>query len=280
MTGEHDDFRSLGWLRRHIPMALRVLVQADCPTKEVRHCFLLRDRQGGIGQRRMPIDSAIKMFALAIQTERQAYGLDKPVAQRSKTTVTETSLSVTRELTSDIQEKLQKLSPVSRDIMRQLTAKTLRLLQFQTETFEEGDSDSGNIATPRSPSEWFIEDRASGQSLIQELKALSTLPVIPVRADSDKVARAQAATPLMEAGKVFLPEFGPWLTEFIDEMAAFPSGVHDDAVDSSSQLLASRTPVSAPGTAREGAWPDGNDARQRGPMAKGNNGVAHYRGGI
>jgi hypothetical protein len=153
MTGEHDDFRSLGWLRRHIPMALRVLVQADCPTKEVRHCFLLRDRQGGIGQRRMPIDSAIKMFALAIQTERQAYGLDKPVAQRSKTTVTETSLSVTRELTSDIQEKLQKLSPVSRDIMRQLTAKTLRLLQFQTETFEEGDSDSGNIATPRSPSE-------------------------------------------------------------------------------------------------------------------------------
>jgi hypothetical protein len=104
---------------------------------------------------RLPIDSAIKMFALAIQTERQAYGLDKPpVAQRSKTTVTETSLSETRELTSDIQEKLQKLSPVSRDIMRQLTAKTLRLLQFQTETFEEGDSDSGNIATiPRSPTE-------------------------------------------------------------------------------------------------------------------------------
>jgi hypothetical protein len=89
---------------------------------------------------------SIKMFALAIQTERQAYGLDKPpLALRSKTTVTETSLSVTRELTSDIQEKLQKLSPVSRDIMRQLTAKTLRLLQFQTETFEEGDSDSGNI---------------------------------------------------------------------------------------------------------------------------------------
>jgi hypothetical protein len=45
---------------------------------------------------RLPIDSAIKMFALAIQTERQAYGLDKPpVALRSKTTVTETSLSET-----------------------------------------------------------------------------------------------------------------------------------------------------------------------------------------
>jgi hypothetical protein len=46
-----------------------------------------------------------------------------------------------------------------------------------------------------------------------------------------------AVTPLMEAGKVFLPESAPWLADFIDEMAAFPNGVHDDAVDSTTQAL-------------------------------------------
>jgi hypothetical protein len=52
-----------------------------------------------------------------------------------------------------------------------------------------------------------------------------------------KISRAQAITPLIEAGKVFLPEFAPWLSDYLDEMAAFPMGVHDDSVDSTTQAL-------------------------------------------
>lgn len=87
------------------------------------------------------------------------------------------------------------------------------------------------------PSAILVEDRASGQSLIQELRCASRLPILPVRVDSDKVTRAQAVTALIESGKVFLPESAPWLTEFMEELAAFPTGVHDDAVDSTTQAL-------------------------------------------
>jgi predicted phage terminase large subunit-like protein len=71
--------------------------------------------------------------------------------------------------------------------------------------------------------------------LVQELKQSTALPVIPIKVDNDKVARAQAVTPLIEGGKVLLPEAAPWLSEFVDEMAAFPNGVHDDVVDSTTQ---------------------------------------------
>ena len=39
----------------------------------------------------------------------------------------------------------------------------------------------------------------------------------------------------MEAGKVFLPEAAPWLGDFVEEMACFPNGVHDDVVDATTQ---------------------------------------------
>ena len=87
------------------------------------------------------------------------------------------------------------------------------------------------------PSAVLVEDRGSGQSLIQELKYGSWLPIKGVKVDTDKLARAQAVTPLMEAGRVFLPESAPWLTEYIAELAAFPMAAHDDIVDSTTQAL-------------------------------------------
>jgi hypothetical protein len=50
-------------------------------------------------------------------------------------------------------------------------------------------------------------------------------------------ARAQAATPTIEAGRIFLPESAPWLAEFLDEHASFPNGAHDDQVDSVTQFI-------------------------------------------
>jgi predicted phage terminase large subunit-like protein len=93
------------------------------------------------------------------------------------------------------------------------------------------------LAEDWSPSQIFIEDAASGQSLIQEMRARSALPILPIKVDKDKIARAQAVTPMFEAGRVFVPQSAPWLNGYIDELASFPNGVHDDAVDSTTQAL-------------------------------------------
>jgi predicted phage terminase large subunit-like protein len=87
------------------------------------------------------------------------------------------------------------------------------------------------------PSKVLIEDKASGQSLIQELRRSTPIPLIPIKVDKDKTARAHAATPLIESGMVHLPKRAAWTTELIRECAQFPNGAHDDIVDSITQFL-------------------------------------------
>lgn len=77
----------------------------------------------------------------------------------------------------------------------------------------------------------YIEDKASGQSLIQELKRQSGMSVIPYRVVTDKRARVNAVLPLIEGGRVFLPDEAPWLDDFMNELQSFPVGKHDDQVD-------------------------------------------------
>jgi len=77
----------------------------------------------------------------------------------------------------------------------------------------------------------IIEDKSSGQQVIQELQRGSRLPVIEIKPVSDKVTRAHLVTPLIEAGLVYLPENATWLAEFMDECLKFPKGKHDDQVD-------------------------------------------------
>lgn len=77
----------------------------------------------------------------------------------------------------------------------------------------------------------YIEDKASGQSLLQELKRESGVSVIPYRISTDKVSRLSAVLPLIEGGRVLLPDNAPWLDAFLDECQAFPSGKHDDQID-------------------------------------------------
>ncbi len=93
------------------------------------------------------------------------------------------------------------------------------------------------LASQFKPSVILVEDRASGQSLIQELKHSNNLPILPIKVDADKESRAHAVTPLVEAGKVFLPESAPWFNDYVDELSMFPNGMHDDAVDSTTQAL-------------------------------------------
>lgn len=89
------------------------------------------------------------------------------------------------------------------------------------------------------PSRVLIEDTASGQSLIQDLRRNSLLPIIAIRVDKDKYSRASAVTGLVESGRCYLPLKALWLHDYVEELAAFPNGDwYDDQVDSSVMALA------------------------------------------
>lgn len=93
------------------------------------------------------------------------------------------------------------------------------------------------LARRFAPSAMLIEDKASGQSLIQDLRREGGLPVVAVQPQGDKLTRFARITPLIEAGKVMLPRRADWLADFEAELIAFPHGAHDDQVDAFSQYL-------------------------------------------
>ena len=101
----------------------------------------------------------------------------------------------------------------------------------------------------------LVEDAASGQSLLQTLRQQTRIPIMAVKADKSKEARSWATVGLAQGGRVFLPERAPWLAEFEAELEEFPSGRHDDQVDSTTQALAWLGRI-APGTARLSAGSD------------------------
>lgn len=81
-----------------------------------------------------------------------------------------------------------------------------------------------------------VEDKANGTAVIAQLRR--TVPGLVAETPTEsKVARAQAAAPLQEAGNVHLPSprLAPWVGDFIEEHAAFPNGRNDDQVDGFSQ---------------------------------------------
>lgn len=94
------------------------------------------------------------------------------------------------------------------------------------------------LAARYRPGRILVEDAASGQSLIQDLRRSTRLPVLPVKVDRDKYSRASAVTGMIEAGRVLLPEAAPWLHDYVEELASFPTeGWHDDQVDMTSMAL-------------------------------------------
>jgi predicted phage terminase large subunit-like protein len=54
---------------------------------------------------------------------------------------------------------------------------------------------------------------------------------------ASKEARASIAAACCEAGNVHVPEGAPFVSDFIEELASFPAGAHDDQVDAMSQML-------------------------------------------
>ncbi len=80
------------------------------------------------------------------------------------------------------------------------------------------------------PDVCMVEKKASGQSLIQDMRRAG-LPVMEYNPDRDKVARVYAASPIMEAGRVWIPKNKKWSDDLIEELIRFPNAAHDDQVD-------------------------------------------------
>jgi predicted phage terminase large subunit-like protein len=93
---------------------------------------------------------------------------------------------------------------------------------------------------------WGIENVAFQSLAWQELvrnKKLANVAIIRVRPEGDKVQRARPVQTRAKGGKVFLVR-GAWVQQFILEAVDFPSGKHDDQVDSVAlgvQMIAKRT---------------------------------------
>jgi predicted phage terminase large subunit-like protein len=87
------------------------------------------------------------------------------------------------------------------------------------------------VAAKWRPNAVLVEDKASGQSLIQDLQQNTPLPVRPVKVDGDKLQRAHVIVPTWEAGRIFALEGAPFLPDLLAELHSFPKSVHDDQVD-------------------------------------------------
>lgn len=85
----------------------------------------------------------------------------------------------------------------------------------------------------------LIEDKANGPAVIDTLQG-EISGIIAIGVDGSKEARAASSTPRVEAGNWLLPHpdlpGAEWVPAFIDELAGFPTGAHDDQVDAFSQL--------------------------------------------
>jgi len=75
-----------------------------------------------------------------------------------------------------------------------------------------------------------VETKSMGLTLFQTLRRKG-LPVIDLKAETDKETRALPVMARMEAGTVYFLRNAPWLEEYENELLVFPNGEHDDQVD-------------------------------------------------
>ena len=87
------------------------------------------------------------------------------------------------------------------------------------------------------PNAVLIEDKASGQSLIQDLRKELKINIIAIKAIKDKITRFASVTPMFESRRVFIKQNDIWLFDYEYELLAFPNGQYNDQVDSTSQFL-------------------------------------------
>ena len=96
----------------------------------------------------------------------------------------------------------------------------------------------------RRPDRMLVEEKASGISLLQDLR-LARIPAVSYNpGKADKVSRAHQTAPTLELGLLWVPESKKnpghpvsWASSFLKQVAKFPVAEHDDYVDTMTQAI-------------------------------------------
>ena len=84
----------------------------------------------------------------------------------------------------------------------------------------------------------LIENTANGPALIERAKRFGRYNVIAiVPSGLSKIERLRRHIRVILDGHVHLRHGGDWVSEYIEEMSEFPSGLFDDQVDATTQYL-------------------------------------------
>jgi predicted phage terminase large subunit-like protein len=76
----------------------------------------------------------------------------------------------------------------------------------------------------------YVEKGFIGTTFVYEA-GRQGVPIAPLEADADKTTRALPAADRWFSGRLWLPPDAPWLVDYLDELAQFPTGTNDDQVD-------------------------------------------------
>jgi predicted phage terminase large subunit-like protein len=93
------------------------------------------------------------------------------------------------------------------------------------------------LANSYNPKHILIEDKASGQQLIQDLRFENHSNIIGIKPKLDKITRFAAIISLFQSGRLLLPQNSPFKNSVIEEITTFPHSKNDDIVDAISQFL-------------------------------------------
>ena len=106
--------------------------------------------------------------------------------------------------------------------------------KFEAPELRQAALDFWNKWKANGAKKFFIEDKASGTGLIQELKRKEGVRVFPIGRSVDKFTRVTDILHHIEAGHVAIPESAPWVADFVAECLAFTADNahdHDDQID-------------------------------------------------
>lgn len=117
-----------------------------------------------------------------------------------------------------------------------------RMLDDWKDSYAGDKNDQQN--KPKKSDLMLIEEKASGQSLLQDLRG-ANLPVHGYNpGNGDKTVRAHMVTPLIECQCIYVPESKKkpgqpvsWAKKVLDQLEKFPNDEHDDYVDTFTQAM-------------------------------------------
>jgi len=123
-----------------------------------------------------------------------------------------------------------------------LRAKAVK--DWTTEYGGDNNNGAGMPTRARRPDRILVEAKASGQSLLQDLR-LARVPAVGYNpGNADKISRAHQAAPTLELGLLWIPESKrnpgqpvSWAAAFLKQLAKFPLAEHDDYVDTFTQAI-------------------------------------------